>query len=45
MPRVTFGSAIQRHIAIAETVVSGETVRTALEMVFDKPACSGLCAR
>jgi len=36
MPRVTFGSAIQRHIAIAETVVSGETVRTALEMVFDE---------
>ncbi|MEZ5897997.1 MAG: hypothetical protein R3D51_00745 [Hyphomicrobiaceae bacterium] len=35
MPRVTFGSAIQRHVAIAETVVAGGDVRTALDEVFN----------
>lgn len=34
MPRVTFGSAIQRHVAIAPVEVSGACVREALEAVF-----------
>lgn len=34
MPRVTFGSAIQRHVAIPTATVSGTTVREALDQVF-----------
>jgi hypothetical protein len=34
MPRVTFGSAIQRHVQVLPVDVPGETVRAALDEVF-----------
>lgn len=34
MPRVTFGSAIQRHVAVPPLDVQGGNVRDALEHVF-----------
>lgn len=34
MPRVTFGSAIQRHVQVLPITVNGETVRAALDEVF-----------
>ncbi|MEQ1715323.1 MAG: hypothetical protein ABL907_04965 [Hyphomicrobium sp.] len=34
MPRVTFGSAIQRHVAIEPLSVMGTTVREALDETF-----------
>ncbi len=34
MPRVTFGSAIQRHIQVPPLDVKGSTVRAALDEVF-----------
>jgi sulfur-carrier protein len=36
MPRVTFGSAIQRHIAVPPVEVGGTVVREALEQVFQQ---------
>ena len=34
MPRVTFTSNLQRHLACAPTDVAGETVRAVLDSVF-----------
>lgn len=34
MPRVTFGSAIQRHVQVPPLDVRGSTVRAALDEVF-----------
>lgn len=34
MPRVTFGSALQRHVRVPVSEVDGQTVRAALEQVF-----------
>lgn len=34
MPRVTFGSAIQRHVQVPPLDVGGSTVRAALDEVF-----------
>ena len=34
MPRVTFGSAIQRHVVVPSIVIEGATVRSALDAVF-----------
>ena len=36
MPRVTFGSAIQRHVAVPPLEVDGVHVRDALEHVFEQ---------
>ena len=36
MPRVTFGSALQRHVQVPSLDVAGETVRAALDNVFDE---------
>lgn len=34
MPRVSFGTAIQRHVAVPSLSVPGHNVRDALEQVF-----------
>lgn len=36
MPRVSFGSAIQRHVAVPALNVEAETVRDALAQVFER---------
>lgn len=34
MPRITFGSALQRHVSVPPQVVDGASVREALDNVF-----------
>ncbi len=42
MPKVTFGSALQRHVQVPALAVNAKTVRAALEAVFrDHPLMRG----